>query len=300
METSLKTIKYNLKNILNLLKYSETPSGGSIMILNNLVSLRKGIIKMRELRLFDDQIKLLLDTTIFTSVDDSMRIQGHEASVIRSTTDKLLELIENLSLLFDVIIPNEDPYSINIKLPPSISNFVELSDVSIEINTALSQVIFNDDIKGDIVIKSVENGSIWLNVFLGAAAVRLVAGIVWAACVIRKKKAEGALLEEQVRGLEIKNNALQEIQEALGGQLKNLTHLEATNLFSEHYNTEDKDQVERIKNSIKLFADLIMRGAEIQPALVAPENISNLFPDIKNVLGIISKVKQIDSPHSPN
>ena len=63
-------------------------------------------------------------------------------------------------------VPEENQYSINIKLP-EIKDFDQLSNVSRDIHIALSQVLFNDEINGETKIISVENGSIWINVFVG-------------------------------------------------------------------------------------------------------------------------------------
>ena len=54
-----------------------------------------------------------------------------------------------------------------------------------------------------------------------------------------------------------------------------------------------KKTLERVKYTIKEFAEMIEKGAEIHPALQAPESVQNLFRDFKNVSKIESKIKQL-------
>jgi hypothetical protein len=39
--------------------------------------------------------------------------------------------------------------------------------------------------------------------------------------------------------------------------------------------------------------ELIEKGAEVHPALMAPENVKNLYPDFKKLGSVESKIKQI-------
>lgn len=71
-----------------------------------------------------------------------------------------------------------------------------------------SQAIFNDEIRGESKIVSVENGSIWFNVLVGPAAVGVIASLAWSGAVIYRKILEGRLLEQQVHGLKVKNDSL--------------------------------------------------------------------------------------------
>ncbi|HXL55998.1 MAG TPA: hypothetical protein VN958_07065, partial [Chitinophagaceae bacterium] len=101
------------------------------------------------------------------------------------------------------------------------------------------------------------------------------------------------LLEEQVRGLKVKNDSLEDILSAQKKETQLMVEAEAAYINSEHFKENIPENIERIKNSIAILAELIGKGAEIHPALVAPENVSNLFPDPKNLIGLESKIKRI-------
>ena len=73
-----------------------------------------------------------------------------------------------------------------------------------------------------------------------------------------------------------------------------LVNAEATNLARTYYGEDvEAEQIERVKYTIREFSEMIAKGAEIHPALQAPENVKNLFPDFNKILSIESKTKMI-------
>ncbi|WP_018342090.1 hypothetical protein [Cytophaga aurantiaca] len=293
MDTSLKLIKQQLQNILTRLVWNSTAAGnGQTMTFSGLNNIRTVVNDMKTLNIFDGIVESLSNSVIFTTANDQMTVQIQEGRDIVNN----LSLLKTLSLnFFNVLlttVPAEDINSINIKLPP-VNDFDELSKVSREIHLALTQVIFNDDINGQTKIVSVENGSIWLNVFVGASAVTVIASLVWASAVIYKKILEGQMLAQQIRGLKVKNDSLEDILKAQKAETDLMIEAEAEHISSQHFRENTPENIERIKNSITTFAELIGKGAEIHPALIAPENVSNLFPDPSKLIGVESKIKRI-------
>jgi hypothetical protein len=296
MDISLKLIKQQLQNILKRLEWkAENGSNGQTMNLSGLNNIRNVTSDIKRLNLFDEIVASLNKSVIYTTASDQMTIQLQEGRDIVANLTLLKTLSTNFLNVLLTTVPEEDVDSINIKLPP-VNDFDELSKVSREIHIGLSQVIFNDDINGQTKIISVENGSIWLNVFVGASAVTVIASLVWASAVIYKKIQEGKLLEQQVRGLKVKNDSLEDILKAQKAETDVMIQAEANHISSEHFRENTPENIERIKNSITTFAELIGKGAEIHPALVAPENVSNLFPDPTKLIGVESKIKRIANP----
>jgi hypothetical protein len=295
MQNSLKLIKTQLQDIQNRLIWtSNTVSNNSPILfeITNLKEIRNIINDLKSINLFTNITNSLSESAIFTTSNDIIRVQPSENSNITSSLNLLKSLIENFSEVLKSTVPEETIDSINIKLPP-INDFDELSKVSREIHIGLTQVIFNEEIEGQTRIISVENGSIWLNVLVGTTAVTVIASLVWSAAVIYKKILEGKLLEEQIRGLIVKNESLEDILKAQKAQTELLIQAEAEHVNSEHFKINAPENIEKIKNSISIFADLIGKGAEIKPALVAPENVSNLFPNPANLIGLESKIKRL-------
>ncbi|MDP3441278.1 MAG: hypothetical protein Q8T08_00315, partial [Ignavibacteria bacterium] len=265
------------------------------MKLSGLTNIRSVIKDINTLNLFEATIQPLSNSAIFTTANNEMTVQIQEGREIVANLTLLKALCTNFLNVLLTTVPEEDVNSINIKLPP-VNDFDELSKVSREIHIGLSQVIFNDEINGQTKIVSVENGSIWLNVFVGASAVTVIASLVWSSAVIYKKIQEGKLLAEQVRGLKVKNDSLEDILKAQKAETDLMIQAEAEHISSEYFQENIPENIERIKNSITTFAELIGKGAEIHPALVAPENVSNLFPDPTKLIGVESKIKRLANP----
>jgi hypothetical protein len=300
MDTSLKLIKQQLQNILKRLDWNAeniTNNQGQTnnMKLSGLTNIRSVINDIKTLNLFDAVVLSLSNSAIFTTANDQMNVQIQEGQGIVASLTLLKTLSTNFLNVLLTTVPEEDVNSINIKLPP-VNDFDELSKVSRDIHIGLSQVIFNDEINGQTKIVSVENGSIWLNVFVGASAVTVIASLVWASAVIYKKIQEGKLLAESVRSLKVKNDSLQDILKAQKAETDLMIQAEAEHISSTHFQENKPENIERIKNSITTFAELIGKGAEIHPALVAPENVSNLFPDLTKLIGVESKIKRLANP----
>jgi len=188
MDTSLKIIKQKLQNILTRLEWKAeniTNNQGQTNTtkLSGLHNIRKIINEIGNLNLFSSVVISLENSAIFTSSNDQMTIQIQEAKGIIADLTLLETLCNNFLNVLTISVPEEDMNSINIKLP-QVNDFDELSKVSREIHLGLTQVIFNDDINGQTKIVSVENGSIWFNVFVGASAVSVIASLIWSSAVI--------------------------------------------------------------------------------------------------------------------
>lgn len=270
-------------------------NAGVMTKISGLNNIRNVVNDIASLHLFDNIASNLKQSVVFTTANNEMNIQVNEAKVILENLNSLKTLSTNFLNILLMTVPEEDINSINIKLP-NVTDFDELSKVAREIHLSLTQVIFNDEINGQTKIVSVENGSIWFNVFVGASAVTVIASLTWASAVIYKKIQEGKLLAEQVRGLKVKNASLEDILKAQKAETESMIQAEAEHIASEHFQNNIPENIERIKNSITTFADLIGRGAEIHPALVAPENVSNLFPDPTKLIGVESKIKRLANP----
>lgn len=296
MKSTLKTTKLHLKNILSITDWKvEQSPNGQLQKISGLNNIRSVIKEIESLNLFESVVSNLKNSVLYTTSKDSLNVQNNEVNIINSQLNILQILAQSFLNLLLKIVPDEDPNSINIKLP-EIKDFDDLSKVSRDIHLGLTQVIMNDEINGHTDIVSVENGSIWFNVFVGVTAVPIIASLVWSSAVIYKKIQEGKLLEQQVRGLKVKNDSLDDILKAQKAETAILIQAEAENINSEHFKVNIPENIERIKNSISTFADLIGRGAEIHPALIAPEKVSNLFPDPTKMISIESKIKKLANP----
>lgn len=280
-------------------KYDETieKRGGSniaIAVFSKLIDFRKGIRRLESTNLLQDELEKIKKSGIFSTTEDILKVNQSEGRVLKIPMIELQKIVNSLNKTFSKLSGTTRENSISIKLS-SITDFQDLSKVAGVFHTILSQSVINDEIKGKVKIDSVENGSIWLDVYLGSAsALTLVGGLAWSAAVVYKKINEGKIIEQYVKGLKIKNESLKEIRDAQKKAIDLMIDAEANQLYSENFkNGENNEQIERLKHTIKLLSEQLDKGAEIHPALNAPEQVSNLFPNMKHLELIESKIKKL-------
>jgi hypothetical protein len=297
----IKELKVRFAEILEDLdyKYEETvtkpttPRVGTSKF-SNLKKLRNSIYLLETTELFKIEVEALKNSGLFTTTKDEFSLSIQEGRPIRAKLDILISMVKSLNKAFSEITTTSSENSISIKLP-EIKDFDDLSKTANIFNQIFTQSIINEEINGEVSIESFETGSVWIDVYLGSVtAITLIGSLAWSAAVVFKKIQEGRIIEEHVRSLKIKNESLKEIKEAQKKAIDLMIDAEARQLYSENF-TSDKnnEQIERLKHSLRLLAEQIEKGAEIHPALNAPETVSQLFPDMKKLDLIESKIKKL-------
>ncbi|MBA6157024.1 hypothetical protein H3Z83_10890 [Tenacibaculum sp. S7007] len=293
----IKELKILLKEVLIDLdyKYEEGKQGNSLMsVFSNLDQFRNGINALESSDLLKKEITNVRKSSIFTTAKDFVNLNASEGRQLNAKLEELKRIVSSVSQSIDQIGGKTEENTVSIKLP-EVRDFEDLSKFSSEFHKVLNQSIVNDEIKGEVRIDSVENGSIWLDVYLGsAAAVSLIGGLTWASAVVFKKIQEGRIIQKHVESLGVKNESLKEIQVKQKEALSLMINAEANNLYNENFKNENNEQVERLKLSIKMMSDLIDKGAEIHPALNQPEKVKNLYPKMTNLKTLESKIKKIE------
>lgn len=293
----IKELKQQLATITAILNvaYEEPRQGNQqpTSKFSKLNQFRKAINQLEETGLFKNEIQAIRNSAIFTTAKDSLSLNFTEGRQLKIQIDEIIKLVTALSTTISEIGGEVNPDSISIKFP-SVTDFDDLSKVSSEFHKIINQAVVNDQINGQVRIDNVENGSIWLDVYLGStAAVSLIGGLAWASAVIYKKIQEGKLITEHVKSLKIKNESLKEIQEKQKDALNLMIDAEAKNLYNENFDGDNNEQIERLKNLIRLLSNLIEQGAEVHPALNQPENVKNLFPKMNQLQSVESKIKKL-------
>ena len=295
----IKELKADLQSISETLnfKYEEQKNAQGQIVqstFTNLISFRNGINLLENTGLLKLEISQIKKSGIFSTTQDDLTINVNEGRSFKLPMDSLIRIVGALNTSLSKITGTTRENSISIKLP-NVNDFDDLAKTSSTFHTILTQSIINDQIKGQVKIDSVENGSIWLDIYLGSApALALVGGLAWSAAVVYKKIQEGRIIEEHVKSLKIKNESLKEIKDAQKKAIDLMIDAEANQLYSENFKVPDNhEQIERLKHSIKLLSEQIDKGAEIHPALNTPETVTNLFPDMKHLELLESRIKKL-------
>jgi hypothetical protein len=267
---------------------------------SNLNNFRMLVEAIESIPVARQQVAQLKKSFIFSrSVDEVVYEEGDNWSIY-STANELIVILKGLRELAAQIVPVQNSETISIKLPEERDFTEVIKDLS-AINSAISQNVLNEKISGVVVVKSWQPGSLWIDLYLGSpAAVGLVGGIAWSAAVVRKKWHEGTIMENIAGSMDIKNQMLEILRDGVKEHVKLVVESEAKNLLAHNFAEDDnREQIERLKLGIKTFADLIERGAEVHPALTAPENVKNLFPDFAKLDLIESKTKLLQEGNQP-
>lgn len=287
----------HIQKILNSIQIERMQMGfdHNSFIFSNLDNFRQLIQQIETIPVAQAQVLQIKNSFIFSTVGNQVTNKSGEAWALHQAALTINASITALRETLNAIVPEQDEKTVSIKLPEE-RDFKEVIQDLDSLNTAISQNVINEKISGSVSVKSWQPGSLWIDIYLGSvAAVTLVGGLAWAAAVVRKKWHEATIMENIAGSMEIKNEMLENLRKGVKEHVKLTIESEAKNLLFHNFSEDDNhDQIERLKHGIKTFADLIERGAEIHPALKAPENVKNLFPNFAKLDLVESKQKLIE------
>lgn len=273
-------------------EYLSAGAGDTPYATSNLSALRKAINSVENIKYLQDDITALRETWLYSMGNDSVRV----TTVQKNEVQNLLTRLQiKLSTIKDI---TEDFSDFNrddllfVKLP-ELQSFDELTKFSSDLKKGIELPVLEKEIQGQVNIISAGSGSIVLYITLGTVlAVKLIAGVCWAAAVIRKKSAEAKIFEQHAKTLELKNEAFDSLVEAQKIQLKNILDSEAQSIAAKNFSHKDQETIERLKLSITTISELIDKGAKILP-MSQNEDIQKAFPDYSRLNLIESTIKQI-------
>jgi hypothetical protein len=290
----------DIHNILSKIDFSNTKLGlGNVannrFSVTNLRRFKAFLETVRPLGLFEVEIQRLFNSELYQTSLDSIETDGPARGALFDWATIIHNGLGSLFLLLSKILPQIDDNSINIKLPDP-DDFETAISFQKDIFTAISQNVLNDEIKGKVILTEWEPGSFWLNLYLGSvAAVTLVGGMAWSAAVVFKKYQEGKILEKSAESMDIQNEALKELKRGVARSVDLILKREAKSLQVQNFKDHtDNEQTTRLQMGIEKFMGLIGKGAEIHPALKAPESVKNLFPDFTKLSLIETRTKLIE------
>lgn len=271
-------------------KYESEKNNTNPYYATDLSSLREAILNLEDIDILKNEIEVIKNTSLFKNSSDAFFFSSTEDTILKNAVNQLKIGIDFLlRYALQIEVPEN---GLNIKLP-EIENFDDLAKVSKEFKKAIEIPIIDQQQGGQVKIETADSGSIWLTVSVGSiAAVNLVAAICWSAAVIRKKMAEARIFEAQAKTLELKNEMMETLIEALKVQTKNILDSEAKEIANNHYNLSDGEAIARLKLSIETVSELIDKGVKILPTS-DDSKTAKLFPDYSALNLIESSIRQL-------
>jgi hypothetical protein len=203
------------------------------------------------------------------------------------------------------LVPPARPESI-IATIPSGRDLAAVNEALTLLQKALQPLVFEPPIDGKLEVERWSTGSLTVLIYLGSvAAVNFVGRVARAAAVVFQEIQRGRamaqhvnLLKEHVRQAQLKNELSEVLIDAQKTFVKALVDREARAVEADIFSTNDNERLERIKNSVRLVADLFGTGATIAPTLEMPKEQRDAFPDVNHLLTEASAIKVLDN--SPN
>ena len=261
----------------------------------NASVLRDAVNIIKDLNYLNPESENVLALTFFMENPlDVMELTQQIYNNFNSQITNLKTKISNYIKSMENIVLDESELSLEIKLIEHES-IDKIGKDLLNIDKLINQVITHKKINGSYKFSSFDIGSSWIYIILNSIlTLNLIAAVIWAACVIRKKIIEGNILDEKLKQMKLQTSSLEDIKKANQEFIDNAITAEALNILKtfDLDNTEN-EYLNRIKNSIKEFSELINNGVEIHPTLFAPEESKNMFPNYSSLNIIESKIKAI-------
>lgn len=264
----------------------------------------RALNEIYETGLFRDVIDNLRVTSFFNNPNDEITINAQENANISNLINQI-KLTGNtfLSALNSTLhSDNITEEYICIKIT-KINRLDDITEVCEKLKKVVDLPLAEYSEGGEARIVNFDSGSFWIDILLPtSASVILISSIAWAGAVIFKKYQEAFAFKEYASGLELQKEYLEALTAAAKTKIDLDIEAEAKLIQNEFYKSNDNDQLGRLKLSIKEYSELIQKGVQIHPSLVAPEKVENLFPNYSNLGLIESKMKYLPEsfPTSPN
>jgi hypothetical protein len=245
------------------------------------------------------QVSALKDTWVYATNQNHINFPTNDTTY-QPTVQAASDLIRSARVLRDTLQELaivEQQESISVKLPDEYA-LKDISETLTFLYKAFAQVIAENPINGELIVSGWETGTLWVVLYLKTlAAVKLVADITRAALIVRQEKLKGDWIERQIHSYDIKNELVSTFADAVNAQVKLLVEHESRAIENKSFDAHDNERQERLKQSIRLLADLAYKGVEIFPSLNAPPEIREAFPDPKSIGTVLSTIQQLeDSP----
>ncbi|WP_138481697.1 hypothetical protein [Dyadobacter bucti] len=266
---------------------------------SNLNHFKQAIDSIESLGLRFHFINLLKESEVYLTNYDSFSVEGLSGQGIIDSSYMLHSQIASILDFLNQTIKADPPEAIRIKIPES-DDFQEMAVHLNDFKKAISIPILHPDVNGQVKILRGEPGSVLLVVWLGTLkACKMVAELCWSTMVIIQKKEEIERYKEHTRTLELENDYKEAILRAQQKQLDKFTEIEITGILDREDITPNPEYIQTLKMSINTLDHLFRKGAEIQPALGAPQDVIKQFPKMEKMYQIESKVKQIAEIATP-
>ena len=272
---------------------SEKESQDRIRVVN-VIKFKQFVDDAETIPAFKETVQALRQTALYLSSADQITVNRKVFKKIYQLHAKMFAFVEVLQKTLGENLAQTSRRQIIVKLSDPDDLEQMLKGLKI-IQTELSRILVNDQIKGDVKIESWDFVAGEVNIFVSShAAMQLVGALVSAAVVICQKLREGRFICEYVQDLKVKDESLLDINSSHDKAIQDLVDQQTDIVLREHFNGEKNTELqEHLRSAISRMAELLDHGTEIHPASNAPEKVRQLFPNLKKLKKVKSQIKLV-------
>lgn len=272
---------------------SDYKNGNWRYTVSNLPQLREKLEAALSIPVVQKIAELLYTSKPLRMAYAEVDIQSSAYPPLKALADKIDVYLESMELLLKSIGASD---SGDAEISVKLSKASNLSEVNIQLESldqTLTQALSVLPEPPTLRVSRWENGSLWIDLLVGSAAgVMLIGGVTWAAACAFKKFQEGKLIEKASESLGIKNEVLGSLRDGVAFAIETVIQAEAKRLDEKHSkNKGDAETIQRLQHCIRQTFDMIKEGTEIHPALMMPEDVKNVFPNMAELLALPSAQK---------
>lgn len=224
-------------------------------------------------------IKPLQDTVLYQQPVDYTKIRQDEWQQIASLNNNLVQALQAISHWMSHWIPDAHEDAIRICLPKTIC-LDQFSRLLRKLHLVFNHILYLTKSATPYRVQGLWPGSTWIQIVLSASSIPILASMLWSASIIYKKIQECRILEQQIRALKIKNESLNDVLKAQEHATQLLIEAEVARIKELHFRNATPEELERIKNSITIFVDLIQKGTTLYPTIHMPDD--HAFPQMSD------------------
>ncbi|MCP3957376.1 MAG: hypothetical protein GY719_05950 [bacterium] len=233
-----------------------------------------------------EECKAVLDRKEITDhARSSVVTDASSASKLQSSLNQLKQKAALLIEALGSVLGPDEKDVVAIKIPEHL-DLDGVAKVLKDLDGLLAQALVNDYVKGQVSLKGFDRGSEWIMIALGSlAAVHVLGHMVRLHFSMEEKRLDIEARREVVRGMKIKNDSLEDIEQALKEELDLHLQTELESAFKAgKLPKKANEERERIKHSVRELGELLRRGLEVQPSLALPKQSQVLFPQLPGYL----------------
>lgn len=177
---------------------------------------------------------------------------------------------------------------IRVRLPET-NDLETAAKITLDLNKLLNQVVVNEYVSGEVSLKGFTQGSLWIDICLGSlSAYHLIAALVRLYFEARQRQAQQAARSQFLQDLTLSVDIRKAVAKAINDEVDAYRKHRLKELLEEAgVPPSDHEFALRVENSLKMLGDLLERGLEIHPSLMASIEERKRLPDPKLILEAI-------------